>query len=106
MPDLGPHAAFIWAAYGVTALAMAALVLLIVQDDRRQRWLLAELERQGITRRSAKPRVAKPPAAKPAVTATPQPANSRVEKPQMAEPAAKPKPKASPSKAGARKPKA
>ena len=55
MPDLGPHAVFIWAAYGVTFLAVAALVLVIVADDRRQRQILAELERQGITRRSAKP---------------------------------------------------
>ena len=55
MPDLGPHAAFIWAAYAVTFVAVAGLVGLIVQDDRRQRQLLAYLERQGITRRSAKP---------------------------------------------------
>ena len=27
MPDLGPHAVFIWAAYGVTLVAVAALVL-------------------------------------------------------------------------------
>jgi heme exporter protein D len=59
MPDLGPHAAFIWAAYAVTFVAVAGLVGLIVQDDRRQRQLLADLERQGITRRSAKP-TAKP----------------------------------------------
>jgi heme exporter protein D len=69
MPDLGPHAVFIWAAYGVTFLAVAALVVVIVVDDHRQRQLLAELERQGITRRSAKPRsheVTKP-TAKPRV---------------------------------------
>ena len=59
MPDLGPHAAFIWAAYAVTFVAVAGLVGVIVQDDRRQRQLLADLERQGITRRSAKP-TAKP----------------------------------------------
>jgi len=65
MPDLGPHAVFIWAAYGVTFLAVAALVLVIVEDDRRQRRLLVELEHQGITRRSAKPHAAKPLAASP-----------------------------------------
>jgi heme exporter protein D len=54
MPDLGPHAAFIWAAYAVTVIAVAALTVFIVQDDRRQRQLLADLERQGIRRRSAK----------------------------------------------------
>jgi heme exporter protein D len=54
MPDLGPHAVFIWAAYAVTVIAVAGLVFFIVQDDRRQRQLLADLERQGIRRRSAK----------------------------------------------------
>src|SRR5262249_49120252 len=54
MPDLGPHAVFIWAAYAVTVIAVAALTVFIVQDDRRQRQLLADLERQGIRRRSAK----------------------------------------------------
>jgi heme exporter protein D len=66
MPDLGPHAAFIWAAYAVTVIAVAALVLFVVQDDRRQRQLLADLERQGIRRRSAKPdEAAKPKQPKP-----------------------------------------
>ena len=59
MPDLGPHAAFILAAYAVTFIAVAALIAFIVQDDRKQRQLLADLERQGITRRSAK-RAGKP----------------------------------------------
>ena len=53
MLDLGPHAAFILAAYGVTFVAVAALALFIVEDDRKQRHLLAELERRGIRRRSA-----------------------------------------------------
>jgi heme exporter protein D len=60
MPDLGPHAMFIVAAYGVTFLAVAALAGYIVADDRKQRRLLAELERRGIRRRSAKPAAAKP----------------------------------------------
>ncbi len=82
MPDLGPHAVFIWAAYGVTFLAVAALVLVIVADDRRQRQLLAELERQGITRRSAKPQeshAAKPLVVKPAAP-KPGPAKSSARK--------------------------
>ena len=53
MPDLGPHAIFILAAYGVTFVTVAALVFLIVEDDRKQRRLLADLERRGIRRRSA-----------------------------------------------------
>ena len=55
MPDLGPHAVFILAAYGVTIVAIAALAFFIVEDDRKQRRLLAELERRGIRRRSAGP---------------------------------------------------
>jgi heme exporter protein D len=78
MPDLGPHAVFIWAAYGVTFLAVATLVLVIVADDRRQRQLLAELERQGITRRSTKPR--SPEVVKPAAKPKPGPAKSSARK--------------------------
>jgi len=61
MPDLGPHAVFIWAAYGITFVTVTALVLFILGDDRRQRRILAELERQGITRRSSKPAVSTKP---------------------------------------------
>jgi heme exporter protein D len=53
MPDLGPHAIFILAAYGVTFVAVTALTLAIVGDDVKQRRLLADLERRGIRRRSA-----------------------------------------------------
>jgi len=53
MPDLGPHASFILAAYGVTFAALAGLALAIAADDRKQRRLLADLERKGIRRRSA-----------------------------------------------------
>jgi heme exporter protein D len=53
MPDLGPHAIFIFAAYGVAFAAVAALAFAIVADDRKQRRLLADLESRGIRRRSA-----------------------------------------------------
>ncbi|MGV1013783.1 MAG: heme exporter protein CcmD [Methyloceanibacter sp.] len=57
MPDLGPHAIFILAAYGVAFVALTALAAAIVEDDRKQRRILDELERRGIKRRSAeKPR--------------------------------------------------
>ena len=59
MPDLGPHAIFIVAAYAVTFLAVAALALFIVDDDRRQRRQLAELEARGIKRRSEQPKAPK-----------------------------------------------
>ena len=52
MPDLGPHAAFIVAAYAVTFAAVAALAAFIVADDRKQRRLIADLEARGIRRRS------------------------------------------------------
>jgi heme exporter protein D len=67
MPDLGQHAAFIVAAYAVTFVAIGALAVFIVDDDRRQRRALAELEAQGVRRRSARaPSEPKPTAAKPA----------------------------------------
>jgi heme exporter protein D len=60
MLHLGPHAAFILAAYGVTFVAVATLASFIVADDRKQRRLIAELERKGIKRRSAG-KAGKPP---------------------------------------------
>jgi len=53
MPDLGQHAGFILGAYGVTFVAVAALAFAVIEDDRKQRRLLADLERRGIRRRSA-----------------------------------------------------
>ena len=50
--DLGPHAAFIWAAYATVAVVLAALVGWLVLDGRRQRQLVDELEARGVRRRS------------------------------------------------------
>jgi heme exporter protein D len=79
MPDLGPHASFIVGAYGVTVIAVTALVLAIVADDRHQRHMLAELERKGIRRRSAKSATdgAKPRAAIAKTSAKPRPARAK-----------------------------
>ncbi len=52
--DLGPHAGFIWAAYGVAALVLGALSAWIQFDARRQRNLLDDLEAMGIRRRSVR----------------------------------------------------
>jgi heme exporter protein D len=52
--DFGPHSAFILAAYGAAALAVAALILWVVLDHRAQRRALAALEAQGIVRRSSR----------------------------------------------------
>jgi heme exporter protein D len=59
MLDLGPHAVFIWGAYGITAAAVTALAVWIVQDERRQMRRIAELEAKGLRRRSAKRPAAK-----------------------------------------------
>ena len=67
MLGLGPHASFIVAAYAVAFAALGVLTVATLADDRKQRRLLADLERRGITRRSAaKPR----PAAASTVTRT------------------------------------
>jgi heme exporter protein D len=50
--DLGPHAGFIWAAYAVTGLVLAALVASLLLDGRRQQRLIDELEARGVRRRS------------------------------------------------------
>ena len=48
----GSHATFIVLAYAAAAAVLAALVIWTVLDYRAQRRALAELERQGIVRRS------------------------------------------------------
>ncbi len=50
--DLGPHAAYIWASYGIAAAIIAALIWWLVVDGRRQQRLIAELESRGVRRRS------------------------------------------------------
>lgn len=53
MMDLGRHAAYIWASYGVVVVVLTLLIGWIIADSRRQRRILDELEAQGMTRRSA-----------------------------------------------------
>jgi heme exporter protein D len=50
--NLGPHAAFIVSAYAVTILIVAAMIIWIFIDHRRQMRSLSELEARGVTRRS------------------------------------------------------
>ncbi len=50
--DLGPHAAFIWSAYGITAVVLAGLISWLVLDGREQERRLADLAKRGVTRRS------------------------------------------------------
>ena len=51
--DLGPHAAYIWLSYGIVAVVIAALLGWLTYDGRRHERQLADLERQGVRRRSA-----------------------------------------------------
>ena len=50
--DLGPHAAFVWAAYGAAAVVLVALALWLMLDGRRQQRLIDEIEARGVRRRS------------------------------------------------------
>lgn len=50
--NLGPHAAFIVAAYAVAALTVIALIGWVAFDHRAQKRKLAKLEATGVTRRS------------------------------------------------------
>ena len=52
MMDLGPHAAFIIAAYLTAAVVVLALIAWVMADYDAQRRLLADLEARGVTRRS------------------------------------------------------
>ena len=54
--DLGPHAGFIIGAYIMAIVVVAALVIWVAADHVVQKRALADLERRGITRRSAEPR--------------------------------------------------
>ena len=54
--ELGPHAAYIWAAYAAVAVGLAALVVWLVLDGRRQQQLVDELEARGVRRRSDRAR--------------------------------------------------
>lgn len=49
---LGPYASFIVSSYAVAAIVVAALVIWVIADYRRQKAVLADLEAKGITRRS------------------------------------------------------
>jgi heme exporter protein D len=50
--DLGPHASFIWSAYGIVVLVIGALIAWLALDGREQERRLAELAARGVKRRS------------------------------------------------------
>jgi heme exporter protein D len=51
--DLGPHAAFIIAAYAAAIVVVAGLIGWVIVDFRAQKRVLGDLEAHGVTRRSA-----------------------------------------------------
>jgi heme exporter protein D len=53
---LGPHAGFIIVAYVMTIAVVGLLIAWVVTDYVAQKRALADLDRRGITRRSAEPR--------------------------------------------------
>jgi heme exporter protein D len=52
--NLGPHAAFIVAAYAAALVVVIGLIAWVRADHVAQRRLLADLEARGVTRRSEK----------------------------------------------------
>ena len=54
--DLGPHADFIIASYVAAIVVVALLIAWVTIDYAAQRRALSDLDRRGITRRSAEPR--------------------------------------------------
>jgi heme exporter protein CcmD len=44
IPDMGPHAAFIWSAYAIAAIALAALTAWLILDGQRHARRLAAFE--------------------------------------------------------------
>ncbi len=50
---LGPYASFIVMSYALVAVVVAALIVWIALDYRRQQQTLRDLEASGVTRRSA-----------------------------------------------------
>ena len=51
--NLGPHAAFILAAWGMGVAVVAGLIGWVIVDFRAQKRVLGDLEAHGVTRRSA-----------------------------------------------------
>jgi len=51
LSSLGPHAGFILASYGASALVLAGLTLAILRDHRAQKQALDALEQRGAGRR-------------------------------------------------------
>jgi len=49
--DLGPHASFIWASYGIVTVVIGAMIAWLVLDGREQERRLADFAARGVKRR-------------------------------------------------------
>ena len=54
LPDMGPHAAFIWSSYAIYSAVLGGLIAWLIFDGRRQAAELAKLETRGPGRAAAK----------------------------------------------------
>ncbi|MEO0671516.1 MAG: heme exporter protein CcmD [Pseudomonadota bacterium] len=52
MIDLGKHAAFIWASYGIVLVTLLVLIAYLALSGRATKRAIAELEARGIKRRA------------------------------------------------------
>ena len=52
IPDMGPHAAFIWVSYAIMAGVLAVLISWLILDGRKQSRQLAQYEARSASRRS------------------------------------------------------
>lgn len=56
LPDMGPHAAFIWSSYAIFTAVLGGLMAWLIVDGRRQTARLAQLEARGAERTAAEGR--------------------------------------------------
>lgn len=49
IPDMGPHAVFIWSSYALTAAILTGLITWLIADGRRQARLLAQYDARNAT---------------------------------------------------------
>ena len=54
LPDMGPHAAFIWSSYAIYSAVLGCLIAWLIFDGRRQAADLAKLETRAAGRPPAK----------------------------------------------------
>jgi heme exporter protein D len=51
--NLGPHAVYIWGAYGAMTIGLGGLVAWLILDNFKQRASLADLDARGVKRRTS-----------------------------------------------------